>query len=190
MRIFRAVKLYKIQLFFSSAHSAGAVEYTDRREVRPHSQRVCSIILSIKQGGIKFHFMSLWLDSTWDWTPISWAFAEHSINKTRGSVIYLYKENLVLKKHNNSWFTIKPNQTKQNYSSLLATITRERTIIVWIFWCKCVVLCYREREREINSPTLLCLNQQSLRLTAKTVGEWRSISRTPWPAACWTKNGI
>ena len=33
------------------------------------------------------------------------------------------------------------------------------------------VVCYREREREINSPILLCLNQQSLRLTAKTVGE-------------------
>ena len=54
----------------------------------------------------------------------------------------------------------------------------------------CDVVCYREREREVISTTLLCLNQQSLRLTAKTVGEWRSIPRTPWPAACWTKNGI
>ena len=27
------------------------------------------IMLSIKQGGIKYHFLSLWYDSTWDWTP-------------------------------------------------------------------------------------------------------------------------
>ena len=24
---------------------------------------------SVKQGGIKYHFLSLWYDSTWDWTP-------------------------------------------------------------------------------------------------------------------------
>ena len=35
----------------------------------------------------------------------------------------------------------------------------------------CDVVCYREREGEVNSPTLLCLNQQALRLSAKTVGE-------------------
>ena len=29
------------------------------------------ILLSVKQGGIKYHFWSLWYDSTWDWTPIS-----------------------------------------------------------------------------------------------------------------------
>ena len=26
------------------------------------------IMLSVKQGGIKYHFLSLWYDSTWDWT--------------------------------------------------------------------------------------------------------------------------
>ena len=25
-------------------------------------------MLSVKQGGIKNHFLSLWYDSTWDWT--------------------------------------------------------------------------------------------------------------------------
>ena len=38
----------------------------------------------------------------------------------------------------------------------------------------CDVVCYRQREREVDSPTLLCLNQHSLRLTAKTVVKWRS----------------
>ena len=33
------------------------------------------------------------------------------------------------------------------------------------------VVCYREKEEEVNSLTLLYLNQQALELTAKTVGE-------------------
>ena len=36
------------------------------------------IKLSVKQGGIKYHFLSLWYDSTWDWTQVSRAIGEHS----------------------------------------------------------------------------------------------------------------
>ena len=28
------------------------------------------IMLSVKQGGIKYHILILWYDSTWDWTPV------------------------------------------------------------------------------------------------------------------------
>ena len=35
-------------------------------------------MLSVKQGGIKYHFLSLWYDSTWDWTHVSRAIGEHS----------------------------------------------------------------------------------------------------------------
>ena len=28
-------------------------------------------MLSVKQNSIKYHFLSLWYDSTWDWTPVS-----------------------------------------------------------------------------------------------------------------------
>ena len=28
-------------------------------------------MLSVRQGDIKYHFLSLWYDSTWDWTPVS-----------------------------------------------------------------------------------------------------------------------
>ena len=38
---------------------------------------MCLIMLSIKQGGIKYHFLSLWYDSIWDWTPVSQAIGEH-----------------------------------------------------------------------------------------------------------------
>ena len=36
------------------------------------------IILSVKQGGIKYHFLSLWYDSTWAWIQVSQAIGEHS----------------------------------------------------------------------------------------------------------------
>ena len=36
------------------------------------------IMLSVKQGGIKYHFLSLWYDSTWDWTQVSRPIGEHS----------------------------------------------------------------------------------------------------------------
>ena len=35
------------------------------------------IVLSVKQGGTKYHFLSLWYDSTKDWTPISRIIGEH-----------------------------------------------------------------------------------------------------------------
>ena len=36
------------------------------------------IVLSAKQGGIEYHFLSLWYDSIWDWTPISRAIGKHT----------------------------------------------------------------------------------------------------------------
>ena len=35
-------------------------------------------MLSIKQGGIKYHFLSLLYDATWDWIQVSGAIGEHS----------------------------------------------------------------------------------------------------------------
>ena len=35
-------------------------------------------MLSVKQGDIKYHFLSLWYDSAWDWTPVSRIIGEHS----------------------------------------------------------------------------------------------------------------
>ena len=36
------------------------------------------IMLSVKQEGIKYHFLSLWYDPTWDWTQVFRAIGEHS----------------------------------------------------------------------------------------------------------------
>ena len=38
-------------------------------------------MLRAKQGSIKYDFLSLWYDSTWDWTPVSW-----TIGKTLNSL--------------------------------------------------------------------------------------------------------
>ena len=35
-------------------------------------------IANVKQGGIKYHFKSLWYDTTWDWTQVSRTIGEHS----------------------------------------------------------------------------------------------------------------
>ena len=32
---------------------------------------------SVKQGSIKYHFLSLWYDSIWNWTQVSQAIGEH-----------------------------------------------------------------------------------------------------------------
>ena len=36
------------------------------------------IRLSVEQGEIKYHFLSLWYYSTRDWTPVSQSIGEHS----------------------------------------------------------------------------------------------------------------
>ena len=35
-------------------------------------------MLSVKQGSIKYHILSLWYDSTWDLSQVSQAIGEHS----------------------------------------------------------------------------------------------------------------
>ena len=53
------------------------------------------LILGVKQGGIKYHFLSLW----WDWTPVSWTIGKHS---------YHYTNRLVLLK---SWWWVINTKT-------------------------------------------------------------------------------
>ena len=35
-------------------------------------------MLSVKEGSIKYHFLSLWYDSIWNWTQVSRAIGKHS----------------------------------------------------------------------------------------------------------------
>ena len=55
-------------------------------------------MLSVKQGGIKHHFLSLWYDATWTWALISRTMGEHFTHyairsyQRRLSILYRYKD--------------------------------------------------------------------------------------------------
>ena len=40
-------------------------------------------MLSVKQGAIKYYFLSLWYDATWDSILVSQAIGEHSIHEAK-----------------------------------------------------------------------------------------------------------
>ena len=44
-------------------------------------------VLSAKQGAIKYHFLSIWYDLTWDQTLVSQAIGKHSTHKAKESMI-------------------------------------------------------------------------------------------------------
>ena len=60
----------KASFSITTTRDAGGVLYFT---LDPHL-----IVLSVKQGGIKCHFLSLWYDPTWDWTLVSRTIGEHS----------------------------------------------------------------------------------------------------------------
>ena len=47
------------------------------------------MMLSVKQGGIKYHFLSLWYDSTWDWTLVFQAIGKHSNHHAKKKAVKL-----------------------------------------------------------------------------------------------------
>ena len=49
----------------------------------------CPWYIPYKQGGVKYHFLSLCNDLTWDWTPVSRAIGKHSTHEANG-VVYIY----------------------------------------------------------------------------------------------------
>ena len=48
-------------------------------------------MMSAKQGGIKYHFLSLWYDSTGDWNPISRTIDEHSTHSAKMQKYLIYQ---------------------------------------------------------------------------------------------------
>ena len=63
------------------------------------------IMLSVKQGSIKYHFLSLWYASTWDWTQISWAIVEYSNHYANVHIIHISFYSLEMFCTNfNGWF--------------------------------------------------------------------------------------
>ena len=48
------------------------------------------IMLSVKQVGIKYYFLSLWYDSIWDWTLVSRTIGEYSIHQANEMCVWVF----------------------------------------------------------------------------------------------------
>ena len=59
------------------------------------------ILLSVKQGDIKYHFKSLWYDATWDWTQVSRTIGKHSTQELFNHLLHLKLFNCV---QTNDWY--------------------------------------------------------------------------------------
>ena len=57
------------------------------------------IVLSTKQGKIKYHFLSLWYDTTWDWTQVSRTIGEHLNHYNEVNLLLVFSVWLFSEKH-------------------------------------------------------------------------------------------
>ena len=64
--------------------------------IAPLTLNLYIIMLRVKQGGIKYHFLSLWYDSTWNWTQVSWTIGKHSNHYANRQVIIIIDLNMVI----------------------------------------------------------------------------------------------
>ena len=78
------------------------------------------IMPSINQGGIKYHFLSLWYDLTWNWTPVPWVIDKHFTYLSNGLednfcfVLLIYKVYwMVVKCKNEPSVVRKKNDERQ-----------------------------------------------------------------------------
>ena len=84
-------------------------------------------MLSVKQGSIKYHFLSLWYDSTLDWTQVSRAIGEqsnHYANKLNDCAIDIYSHR-ALHTHTHTYICVSVcvcvcKVGQKNYSPLSA----------------------------------------------------------------------
>ena len=67
-------------------------------------------MLSFKQGGIKYHFLSFWYDSTCDWTPVFRTIGEHSTHFLIAAQTNPIRNNYVKAKTGNTQRDIKCKQ--------------------------------------------------------------------------------
>ena len=76
-------------------------------------------MVSVKQGGIKYHVQSLWCNSTWDWTQVSQTIGEHSTHSANGLIIissnikpdnYVWIISILYKEY------LQPNNCGENYN--------------------------------------------------------------------------
>ena len=87
------------------------------------------------QGGIEYHFLSLWYDSTWDWTQVSWAFGEHPNRKANGwnCLKNQHSESRSLTGTQNVRTEVKVSNISSNFKISFFFIIKDFRTIVFIF---------------------------------------------------------
>ena len=147
------------KLGFELAYNNLAVQYINHytREIP-----LCKLFSREKYiyiNNMKTDFIRLWKIFLYD-CFIFWKYLWGNIND-------LY--NLLQGLHPKIKYTIEYNFRELRFSDI--PIKNQKGRITTDIYRKptdtCDVVCYREREGEVNSLTLLCLNQQALRLTVK-----------------------
>ena len=94
----------------------------------------CLIMLSIKQGGTKYHFFNLWYDLTWDWIPVSWTIDEHL------NICVINLPNLKLEINNLS-LNVVYCKNACNDACVPWNFQRELCACVWLYWMAFKLLC-------------------------------------------------
>ena len=73
------------------------------------------IMLSAKQGGIKYHFLSLWYHSTWDWILVFRTIGEYSTHQANGTAQETWVQSQVASYQRLlKWYLIPPCLTLSN----------------------------------------------------------------------------
>ena len=83
--------------------------------------------LSVKQGGIKYYFLSLWYHPTWDWTPSSQTINKHS---NHYAYIYIYIYIYIYRQH----FFINTNFVEHNRHFLSTYFLLDPFILPYCFY--------------------------------------------------------
>ena len=65
-----------------------------------------SSLYAVKQGGIKYHFLSLWYDSTGDWTPVSQTICETLLIRPSGRPGFNPKSSHTKNFKNGTWYRL------------------------------------------------------------------------------------
>ena len=101
------------------------------------------IMLIVKQGSIKYHFLSLLYDSTRDWTPVSRTIGEHSNHYANGQVNMVEKCSCAFKYiyiYIYIYTTKNPRGRKEMEVNVWKTVIRKdseivKTCLVWNYLC-------------------------------------------------------
>ena len=119
-------------------------------------------MLSVKQGDIKYHFLSLLYDSTWDWTSVFRIISEHSTYYNNIQVAEVKLRIFLLNKrfyYKTRLFSIKKKPQNQT------TIQEDRRKTVNLFYMSAIFFFKSLRRRVDNRPSkrFACLQNKLIR---------------------------